>query len=60
MRPRGGRRGKSAGQDRAGPGLREQGREAEAERIEAGAGFSLVAGEGGRLEIISGGRRETL
>ena len=40
--------------------LREQGREAEAERIEAGAGFSLVAGEGGRLEIISGGRREAL
>lgn len=39
--------------------LREQGREAEAERIEAGAGFSLVE-VGGRVEIISGGRREAL
>ena len=40
--------------------LRELGRGIEAERIEAGAGFSLVAGDGGRVEIISGGRREVL
>lgn len=36
--------------------LRQQGREAEAERIEAGGGFSLVAGEGGRA-APDGGRR---
>ena len=40
--------------------LREQGRGALADRFEAGAGFSLVAGVGGRVEIISGGRREVL
>ena len=40
--------------------LRDLGRGIEAERIEAGAGFSLVAVAGGRVEIISGGRREAL
>ena len=40
--------------------LRRLGREAEAARIEAGAGFSLVAAAGGEVDIISGGRREAL
>ena len=40
--------------------LRELGRDDEAMRIEYGAGFSLYAGEGGVVWIISGGRREQL
>ena len=40
--------------------LRELGRELEADRIDAGTGFSLVIAEGGQVEIISGGRREPL
>ena len=40
--------------------LRRQGREAEAERIEAGPGFSLVDVGAGGVDIISGGRRERL
>ena len=40
--------------------LREQGRHEEADRIESGAGFSLYAGEGGVVWIISGARREQL
>ena len=40
--------------------LRDLGRGALADRFEAGAGFSLVAGDGGWVEIISGGRREAL
>ena len=40
--------------------LRELGRDSDAERIEAGAGFSLGAGEDGQVWIISGARREPL
>ena len=40
--------------------LRELGRHEEAVRIENGAGFSLYAGEGGVVWIISGARRERL
>ena len=40
--------------------LRELGRDDEALRIEYGAGFSLYAGEGGVVRIISGVRREQL
>jgi len=39
--------------------LRRQGREAEARRIEMGAGFSLYLERGG-VQIISGGRKERL
>ena len=39
--------------------LRRQGREAEAQRIEMGAGFSLYL-ERGEVWIISGGRKERL
>ena len=40
--------------------LRELGRDLEADRIDAGEGFSLVIAEGGQVEIISGGQREPL
>ena len=40
--------------------LRRLGREAEAVRIEGGAGFTLVPVSGGGVDIISGGRREAL
>jgi len=40
--------------------LRRQDREGEAQRIEAGAGFSLGVDAEGDVWIISGGRRERL